>query len=180
MISLRLIAVLLLVVAGTASGQDKVSLKPAADWKGTTSDFHLPASWLGYFPNAKVGDFIEEEDRYGRRRNEVVAVEAEALVVARVVENRTATDGKMELRYRYKLTEAQKKPAPAKGKAKSKAKAKEPVYETIKIGDAEVKCLVVKSGTITTWSSPELPFDGIARTTLPDNDTRAVAFGRGR
>jgi hypothetical protein len=172
---------LLLVVTAGASAQDQPLLRPAPDWKGTPSELNFPADWLAYFPTAKVGDFVEDADKFGRRRNEVVEVAADALIVARVVENATAANGVMELRFRYKLTEADKKKlAGGKAKAPSKGKAKEPQVETIKVGDTEVKCLVVKSGKTTTWRSADLPFDGVARKDAPSDKFQAIAFGRGR
>jgi hypothetical protein len=136
---------LLLVVASAASAQERPVLRPDPDWKGAPSELGFPAGWLAYFPTAKVGDFIEEADKYGRRRNQVVSVTADTLVVARVVENAKADKGVMELRFQYKLSETDKKRLAggekAKPPAKGKAKAKEPQFETIKVGDTEVKRL---------------------------------------
>jgi hypothetical protein len=172
---------LLLVVAASAPAQDKPDLRPATDWKGTPAELGFPADWLAYFPTAKVGDFVEDADKFGRRRNEVVEVAADALVVARVIENAKAERGRMELRFRYKLSEADKKKvAGGPAKAPAKGKAKEPQFETIKVGDTEVKCRVVKSGKTTTWRSDELPFDGVAKKDSPGDKFHAVAFGRGR
>jgi hypothetical protein len=172
---------LLLVFASAASAEETPVLRPDPDWKGSPSELTFPTAWLTYFPTAKVGDFVEYSDRFGRRRDQVVSVAADALVVARLVENSTVKSGVMELRFKYKLTPVSKKKlAGGKARPPAKGKVKEPQIETVRVGDTEVKCVVEKSGKTTIWRSAELPFDGVVKKDSPGDKFRAIAFGRGR
>jgi hypothetical protein len=200
LLMLGLLAASAPALAGGA-GDDKPDLQPDPQWKGTASELLMPSSWVAYFPHAKVGDFVEYSDR-GRRRDQVVEVTADGLVVARVVENRNAQGGRMELRWRYKVSETDKKKlagakdgkssskkpttppkknqsSGSKGKDKEKGK-NEPETEVIKVGDRELTCNVTKKGNIITWTNSDVPFDGVVKRKTADDTAQLVDFGRGK
>ena len=144
-------------------------MKPDPNWKGSvTEGLNMPSSWAAYWPTAKVGDFVVQEDKWGRRREEVVAITKDSIVVARLIDNTLGNKSRsMELRFKYEVPQEKSKTTPAKGKTKassnsantSKSKSsknsrntagkKDDNTEVIKIGDQEIVCTIQKMGNIT-------------------------------
>lgn len=166
-------------------------LRPDPHWKGTVSEgLLMPSTWVAYWPTAKVGDFVQQKDKWGQRRDEVVEITKDTIVVARVIDNTLGDKSRhTELRFKYKVQLEKPKSTPPKGTGKtssssksksSKSSKKSDETETIKIGDQEIECTVKKLGTITRWYSPLLPFDGLVKQDAPDAKFVVVSFGRGK
>lgn len=196
--SLRLCLVLCLAVPSSGLTQD---LRPDPNWKGSvTEGLNMPSSWATYWPAAKVGDFVVQQDNWGRRRDEVVAITKDTITVARVIDNTLGDKSRsMELRFKYQVPVEKLKSTPPKSKAKassnsnnssSKSKSsknskktddkKGDEKEVIKIGDQEIECTRQKMGNITRWYSPLLPFDGMVKQDAPDAKFVVVSYGRGK
>lgn len=157
----------------------------------------MPSNWATYWPTAKVGDFLVQEDKWGRLREEVVAITKDSIVVARVIDNTLGDKSRhMELRFKYQVPQAKSKTTPPKGTGKASNNSntknkssksskkgddkKNDVTEMIKVGDQQIECTKQKMGTITRWYSPLLPFDGIVKQDAPDVKFVVVSFGRGK
>ncbi|WP_157368572.1 hypothetical protein [Zavarzinella formosa] len=188
------LACLIVMATGVAHAQDKSLLRPDPNWKGMLIEFLYPKEWLAYYPTAKVGDFVVYSGKFGDKREEVVAVTPDYVVVSRTFSLRK--DSVTELRTQYKLSDDDKKklaqgiqpPAaktktPTKGKTTTKGKPaakEEETSDTVKVGDKELKCEIKKTGKTTTWHSSELPFDGIVKKESTGESFTVSSFGRGK
>lgn len=166
-------------------------LRPDPNWKGTVSDgLLMPSDWATYWPTAKVGDFVVQKDKWGYRRDEVVEITKDTITVARVVDNVLGDKSRRtELRFKYKVQLDKPQSTTPKGtgkssssKSKSKNNSKNDDTEVIKVGDQEIECTIKKSGKMTRWYSPLLPFDGLVKKDAPDATSKfvVVSFGRGK
>ena len=187
-LSYRVCLLLCLTGSSLCLGDD---LRPDPNWKGTVSDgLLMPSDWSAYWPTAKVGDFVVQKDKWGLHRDEVVEITKNTITVARVIDNVLGDKSRhTEVRTKYKVQLDKTQSTSPKGtgkstgsKSKTKNSAKSPGTEVIKIGDQDIECTVRKSGKITHWYSPLVPFDGQVKKDAPDAASKFVVvdFGRGK
>jgi hypothetical protein len=68
-----------------------------------------------------------------------------------------------------------------RAEADAKRKAEKESMETVTIDGREITCLRVKhSFQSETWTSPEVPFDGLVKRVAPNDNLTLVSFGRGK
>jgi len=157
-----------------------VNLKPDPNFKGLVGEFPTgDAQWQAYIQSAKVGDFTEfkrgndaEPGRY-----ETIDCGKNFATVAKV----EYTFGKRtEIRTKFILPAGNGKAPmpPAKGTPGKKPAAKD--SEELTIGDKKVACEKKVDGKTQTWTSPDVPFDGVVKVESKNYKFILTDFGRGK
>jgi len=147
-----------------------VDLKPDPNFKGIVAESRTgDPVWQAYIGTAKVGDFTEYKSGKDHEpgRQEALEVGSDYVLLAKVdyfLGKRT------ELRIKQMLPKGVKAPSsPLKKGA-----------EEITVGDKKVMCNKKGDAKSATWTSPDVPFDGVVKVESRNYNFILTDFGRGR
>jgi hypothetical protein len=148
----------------------KINLRPDPNFKGMVTEIrNADPVWQAYIGTAKVGDFKEykggNEQEPGRW--ETVEVGKDYAIIAKV----DYMFGKrMELRMKQMLPKGVKAASTPLKKGK----------DEITVGDKKVICMKKGDAKAATWTSPEVPFDGVVKVESRNYRYIVTDFGRGQ
>jgi len=158
----------------------KVDLKPDPNFKGKPTEIQSgDPVWNAYIKAAKVGDFTEYKSGNDQEpgRQETLEVGKDYVVVTRV----DYLFGKrIEMRTKFKLPPPPKPGTKTFDNPFAKGPTGKKTSEELTIGGKKVACTKIDDGKIQTWTSADVPFDGLVKKDSRNYKFILTDFGRGK